>query len=174
MGPVTVESAAPRTPFSMAGLPELWQQTAGDPAICIAMLDGTVDLSHPALVGAQLTQHDALGRAGEANIQGREHGTHIASIIFGRHEGPVKGVAPHCSGIIIPIYHDPGGGIACSQMDLAKAINEAVRLGAHIINISGGELSRNGSTENELRLAIRNCVDHDRIIVAAAGNDGCQ
>jgi len=169
-----VQSAEPAAQVTLAGLKELWQQTQGDPGICIALLDGAVDLSHPALAGARITQHDVLGRAGEADKEGREHGTHVASIIFGRHEGPVKGVAPHCSGIVIPIYNNRGGGISCSQKDLAKAINEAIRLGAQIINISGGERSRDGSAAEELRLAIRNCVDEDRVIVAAAGNDGCQ
>lgn len=156
------------------GLADVWERTQGDPDVCIALLDGTVDLSHPALQGAQLTQHDALGRAGGIGAQGREHGTHVASLIFGRPQGPVRGIAPNCRGIAIPIYQDDGRQVACSQKDLAKAINEAVRLGAHVINISGGELSRDGGASDDLRLAIRNCVDQDRVIVAAAGNDGCQ
>ena len=155
------------------GIPELWRETRGDPQICIALLDGAVDLSHSALQGAEIRQHDTLGRAGQVGTLSREHGTHIASIIFGRHQGPVKGVAPDCRGVVIPIYQDDGVRVSCSQKDLAKAINEAIRLGAHVINISGGQLSPDGIASGDLRLAVRNCVQHDRLIVAAGGNDGC-
>jgi hypothetical protein len=155
-------------------LNDLWRETFGDPDICIAILDGSIDVSHPAFARANLVQHDALGRAANAGQLGREHGTHIASIIFGSHGGPIAGIAPECRGVVIPIYADDGAKVSCSQEDLAKAINEAIRLGAQIINVSGGELARDDAASPELRLAIRNCIDENRVVVAAAGNDGCR
>jgi hypothetical protein len=163
-------SLAERVP----GLAELWSETLGDRQICIAILDGAVDLSHPALQPAEVTQHDILRRAGEPGTLSREHGAFVTSIIFGGHEGPVKGIAPNCRGLVIPIYRDDGIRVTCTQSDLAQAIQEAIRLGAHVINISGGELSPEGKASEELREAIRSCVRHDRVLVAAGGNDGCR
>ena len=46
---------------SIPGLRELWAHTLGEPQICIAVLDGPVNLAHPSLVGASLTQLDVDG-----------------------------------------------------------------------------------------------------------------
>ena len=59
-------------------------------------------------------------------------------------------------------------------MDLARAINQAVEAGAHVINIGAGELSNNGEAEPMLVNAVRNCHDQGVLIVAAAGNDSCR
>ena len=105
------------------------------------------------------------------------HGTHVASIIFGQHKGPIPGVAPRCRGLLIPIFSTtPAGAIApCSMSDLARAINVAIANGAHIINISGGKFVRWGVSEADPLLvqAIRKCADRNILVVAAAGNEGC-
>ena len=103
------------------------------------------------------------------------HGTHNASVIFGQHDGAIKGIAPRCRGLSVPIFNDGvDGSIApCSQLDLARAITQAVQGGAHIINISGGELSPSGTAHPILADAVQNCADNNVLIVAAVGNDGC-
>ncbi len=159
----------------VGGLADLWAETTGDSRICIAILDGPVDLSHPSLVGANLQRLDTLaGGIPETGLATR-HGTHVASIIFGRHDGPVKGIAPKCSGLIVPVFRDVVGRspVPCSQIDLARAINQAVVAGADIINISGGEFSPTGTAHPILTDAIRNCDRSGVLIVAAAGNQGC-
>src|SRR5688572_12287745 len=120
---------------AIAGLSELWGETLGDPRICIAVLDGPVDLTHPSLTGANLTQTKTLASGGGPAA---EHGTHITSVIFGQHEGSVKGIAPGCRGLLIPIFADEGDRVACTQTELADAITKAVQAGASIINISAG------------------------------------
>lgn len=158
----------------MAGLMELWAETLGDSRICVAVLDGPADLLHPSLARADITQADLFGRGDGGGRLGPLHGTHITSIIFGQHDdGPIRGIAPRCRGLVIPIYEVDEAGVACSQADLALAIREAIRRGAHIINVSGGELSPGGAATPELRAAIRHCVENRRLVVAAAGNDGC-
>jgi len=104
-----------------------------------------------------------------------QHGTHVASIIFGQHGSEVQGIAPKCQGLIVPVFADePKGGLApCSQIDLARAITQAVEAGAHIINISGGQLAASGEADRLLMNAIRLCQERQVLIVAAAGNDGC-
>jgi len=46
---------APSLETQLPGLQELWAQTLGDPRICVAILDGPVDLTHPSLCEAALT-----------------------------------------------------------------------------------------------------------------------
>ncbi|MFM6351714.1 MAG: S8 family peptidase, partial [Dolichospermum sp.] len=61
-----------------------------------------------------------------------------------------------------------------SQLDLARAIEQAVNAGAHIINVSAGQLTDNGEAEGWLDRAVQLCKEHNVLIVAAAGNDGCE
>jgi hypothetical protein len=159
-------------------LPELrqvWSSTFGDPRVCIAVLDGPAELAHPAFDGALVRQVDVSGGAKPARGAGLRHGTHVASLIFGQHDGPVQGVAPKCRGVVIPIYgeQDDGSLVPCSQMDLARALSLAVAVGANVINISAGVYDETGQPEPPLARAIRLCEDQGILIVAAAGNEGC-
>jgi cyanobactin maturation PatA/PatG family protease len=160
---------------ALPGFQSLWAETLGDPHICIAVLDGPVDQSHPCFKDAQLTQLQTL-TSGVAN-QGwaSQHGTHVASIIFGKHGSSVSGIAPGCRGLIVPIFQDGAAGslAPCSQIDLARAITQAVEQGAHVINISGGQLASGGEPDSLLANAVRLCADNNVLIVAAAGNDRC-
>lgn len=104
-----------------------------------------------------------------------QHGTHVTSIIFGQHDSPVRGIAPHCRGLIVPVFTDgrEGGLAPCSQIDLARAITQAVEQGANVINISGGQLAVSAESDQLLANAVRLCRENNVLIVAAAGNDGC-
>ena len=157
---------------NLPGLSSLWSETLGDRNIKIAVLDGLVDRTHPSLQNANLTKlptlvNDAVGGAMSV------HGTHITSVIFGQHDSSVLGIAPNCKGLIIPVFSDRQPGFL-SQLDLARAINQAVEEGANVINISGGQLSDTGEAESILADAVKNCRDRGVLIVAAAGNDACQ
>jgi cyanobactin maturation PatA/PatG family protease len=104
-----------------------------------------------------------------------QHGTHVASVIFGQHDSPVPGIAPNCRGLIVPVFTDgiEGGLAPCSQIDLARAITQAVEQGANVINISGGQLAASAESDRLLANAVRLCQENNVLIVAAAGNDGC-
>jgi cyanobactin maturation PatA/PatG family protease len=157
-------------------LPALWAKTLGHSAIKIAVLDGPVDHSHIAFKGANLQRIEPPGGSAAGGGVASQHGTHVASILFGQHDGPVIGVAPGCSGIVIPIFKDGHGGSLApsSEIDLARAISLAVDAGAHVINISGGQLSDTGSAHPLLATVVADCVRRNVLIVAAAGNDGCR
>jgi PatG C-terminal/Subtilase family/PatG Domain len=156
-------------------LKDLWSKTYGDSRIRLALIDGTVDCSHPSLAGASLIQLDDWACATSSEGAASQHATHLASVILGQHDSLVLGIAPNCQGILIPIFRDGQDGslIACSQADLALAMNRAVEQGVHLINISAGELSLSGIAEPILVEAVRNCVNAGILIVAAAGNQGC-
>ncbi|MEG3898957.1 MULTISPECIES: PatA/PatG family cyanobactin maturation protease [unclassified Microcoleus] len=152
---------------------QLWASTKGDSTICIAVLDGVVDQNHPCFTGADLTRLPTLV-AGEASANGSmsAHGTHVASIIFGQPGSPVQGIAPKCRGLIVPVFADER--LKLSQLDLSRAIEQAINAGAHIINISGGQLTDFGEAEGWLEKAVSLCKENNVLIVAAAGNDSCE
>jgi len=155
------------------GLQGLWAQTKGDPRICVAVLDGIVDQNHPCFEGADLTRLPSLV-SGEANGNGSmsTHGTHVTSIIFGQPDSPVQGIAPNCRGLIIPVFAD--NRLNLSQLDLSRAIEQAVKAGAQIINVSAGQLTDEGEADNLLEKAVQLCQDHNVLLIAATGNDGCE
>lgn len=145
----------------------------GDFRICIAVLDGPVDRAHACFYGADLTTLPTLVphmTSNDGTMSG--HGTHVASIIFGQPESEVPGVAPQCRGLIVPIFAD--GRASATQLDMARAIEQAANAGAHVINISGGQLTDEGEADGWLENAIRFCEAKNVLIVAAAGNDGCK
>lgn len=100
------------------------------------------------------------------------HGTHVASVIFGQPGSSVTGIAPQCRGLIVPVFADGRG--SASQLDLARAIEQAANAGAHVINLSGGQLTDYGEAEGWLENAVRLCQERNILLVAAAGNDGCE
>ncbi|MGC1196802.1 MAG: PatA/PatG family cyanobactin maturation protease [Geitlerinemataceae cyanobacterium] len=153
------------------GLLSLQTRTKGSSDITVAVLDGIVDTDHPSFAGANLTRLPTLARGRATTGAMSTHGTHIASLIFGQPNSDVPGIAPHCRGILAPVFSDDHRKL--SQLDLARAIEQAAEAGAHIINISGGALTDIGEAEDWLERAVRTCQERNILIVAAAGNDGC-
>jgi cyanobactin maturation PatA/PatG family protease len=157
----------------LSGLPSLCAESLGDPEVRVAILDGPVDISHPCFQGANLARLDTLvpDAAGDGAMSA--HGTHITSLIFGQPGQRVRGIAPSCRGLILPVFRDYQEG-HLSQLDLARAIEQAVQDGAHIISISGGERSPSGQADDVLARAVRLCESNNVLVVAAVGNDGCE
>ena len=103
------------------------------------------------------------------------HGTGICGLIFGS-EDPIIGLAPGCSGLILPMFLRKGTDPAIrpvSQLDLARAITFALERGVSIINISAGQKSATTEPEAHLEQALRRCAERRVLLTAAAGNDGC-
>lgn len=154
-----------------AELELIWRDTIGDPEIKVAILDGVVDGSHPSFAGANLTFLPGMVPGGQEPGVMAIHGTHVASVIVGQHSGPVRGVAPGCSALILPIFSNDKR--IADQLNLARAIERAMEAGAHVINISGGEFSHSGEPDTMLAKVLETCRKENRLVVAAAGNNGC-
>lgn len=155
---------------SIPGLAALWSRTLGEARIRVAVVDGAVDTGHPAFAGASLTCVAGVWPRGDLGDARAVHGTMVASVLFGQHDGPVQGIAPGCTGISVPVFCGPAG---VSQVELARALECAVAAGAHVINVSGGRLSPSGEAGNLLGQAVQRCRESNVLVVAAAGNDGC-
>ncbi len=159
--------------MTIPGLYALWSKTRGSPDVTVAVLDGLVDQTHPCFAGAALTRLPTLVQ-GDARARSLMslHGTHVASLIFGQPGSPVSGLASQCRGLIAPVFADERRRL--SQLDLARAIEQAVEAGAQVINVSGGQLTDAGEAEDFLQQAVRECRRRNVLLIAAAGNDGCE
>jgi hypothetical protein len=179
-GPYLLMST-PQTPLSghehhrdlEAALLEIWAITGGDPEICVGIIDGAVDLSHESLQQARLTQVPPPNGAPAGPAA--DHGTHVASVIFGQPNGPVHGLAPDCRGFVVPLFADAkaDGYGAVSQPRLAAAISAAVDLGAHVINVSAGDSTLDASLHPALAAALAKCAERGALVIAATGDGGC-
>lgn len=145
----------------------------GGAGVTIAIIDGPVDFDHPVLQGADLTLASGA-TAWPARVGNRmaEHGTAVASVIFGQPESAVPGIAPRARGLIVPVYDVDTG--RAPQLEIARAIQIALREGADIINFSGGQYSDTGVADQWLSDAVARCAEAGVLLVAAAGNDGCE
>src|SRR5262245_23551001 len=146
---------------------DLWRRTEGNPAIRAAILDGPVDLSDPDLAGARLKQRSIASRAAGAPSR---HGTQVARLIVGQR----CGIAARCTAISLPIFESADSGLAsCSQLDLAQALTAAIQEDVHVINVSGGQFAPSGAAHPLLTEVVHECERRAILIVAAAGNEGC-
>ncbi|MER7541204.1 S8 family serine peptidase [Streptomyces sp. NPDC097704] len=156
----------------LQGLVASQEELLGSPEVCVAVLDGPVDLSHPCFEGADLTRIDTLVTEAPGAGPMSLHGTLVTSLIFGQPGKGLTGIAPRCRGLLLPVFRD-GNEARVPQLDLARAIERAVQEGAQVINISGGERVPSGQPDELLGRALRLCEDQGVLVVAAAGNDGC-
>lgn len=163
-------STDPRS--TLPGLTELHSETLGSPDICVAVLDGPVDLSHPAFSGANVGAIEMPVSHDEA--ADRTHGTHVASVVFGQPDTSSPGVAPKSRGIIVPVHAFRGDQSAPAghPPDLAKGIRAALDNGANIVLLHGGALSPDAGMLDALAKALARAAERNVLVVVAAEGDG--
>ena len=157
----------------ISGLEALRTLANGGAGVTVAVIDGPVDLDHPVFEGADLRIASGATRwPARAGNRMAEHGTMVASILFGQPGSTVEGVCPRASGVVVPVYDISTG--RAPQLEIARAIELAIDEGADIINFSGGQYSDTGDADQWLSAAVRRCAEAGVLLVAAAGNDGCE
>ena len=155
------------------GLEALRTLANGGAGLTVAVIDGPVDLDHPVFEGADLRMASGSTRwPARPGNRMAEHGTMVASILFGQPGSAVEGVCPRARGVVVPVYDISTG--RAPQLEIARAIELAIDEGADIINFSGGQYSDTGDADQWLSAAVRRCAEAGVLLVAAAGNDGCE
>ncbi len=102
-----------------------------------------------------------------------DHGTHVAGIIGAAKTDicDMHGIAPGVQLLLMKIFNDEG--TSASDNALIAALEDAIKLGADVINLSIGHYA--GSTDPSeivgLASLIEKAEQHGCIIVGAAGND---
>ena len=158
------------------GIRAAWNTTRGA-GVTIAVIDTGVDGSVPELQGAVISGADFSGLGspdGQTPVgpsDESDHGTMVASLAAGRGTGGDNGVigaAPDAT--ILPISIGFGEGSTSSDDQIAAAVRYATDAGADIINMS---LTRNTlEWPTSWDDAFLYAMEHDVVIVAAAGNRG--
>jgi cyanobactin maturation PatA/PatG family protease len=143
-----------------------------DGRITIGVIDGMPDMASRALRNANLEVHCQMVPDGLDEPDA--HGTEICSLLFSV-SAPHRGLAEGCCGIALPVFFRSRGGGArsSSQVAIARAITFAAEAGVSIINISAGQLTSTPEVGQHLDNALRLCAQKRILVVAAAGNDGC-
>ncbi|MCK1798901.1 S8 family serine peptidase [Streptomyces sp. XM4193] len=147
---------------------KVWQESQGQ-GVTVAVIDSGVDGSHADLQDNVLPGWNAHS-GGPGNVNGKDHGTGVASLIAGHGHGPgnrdgIVGLAPKAK--ILPVKADRPDG-KYSGHTLGAAIDYAVEQKADIINVSIAGSFASSAEEKAIKLAWEN----DVVVVAGAGNDG--
>ncbi len=147
-----------------------WSRSVGS-HVDIAIVDTGVAATHPDLrgrvcSGVAFLGGDGVTRTGKGAADPQGHGTHVAGIAAAATGDGVgiSGVAPHARLVPVRVMDDQGRGHAS---DVARGIVWAVDHGAEVINLSLG-----GPGTPSMQSAVDYALDHDVVVVAAAGNDG--
>jgi type VII secretion-associated serine protease mycosin len=145
----------------------VWPLSTGH-NVTVAIVDSGVDAHHPDLIGRVLPGADFTGDAadGRVDLSANAHGTSVAGIIAGTGAGPdgITGLAPDVA--ILPVRISDN--LASDPTQLAQGIDYANNHGAQVINVSFCASILNP----QVRTAVEAAIQHDIVVVAAAGNDG--
>jgi major intracellular serine protease len=144
------------------GAPLLWREGIEGKSLVVGVLDTGIDDTHPDLKGKVLGRRDYVND-GLPTTRFNLHGTHVAGTIAA--DGKIKGVAPKAMLRDYRVLNARGSG---SFSSITKAVDDAVRDGCHVLNMSLG-----GTTDyRPLHEAIQRAAAKGVLVVAAAGNEG--
>lgn len=195
-GPGAVESGYSGTYFKamsnsheLIGSAAIWSALGGADGtagggIKVGIIDSGIDQAHEFLgsgpAGAPYTSDKVIvakvfhQSPWETPAAVDSHGTHVAGTVAGV-AGTVtdlglslSGVAP---GALLGNYNVfPGNTGSAKSLFIAKAVEEAVRDGMDVLNLSLGGFAHRG--QDLLDMAVNAAVDAGVVVVIAAGNDG--
>ena len=199
---VTTYQASMATAKDMTSAMELWKAENGGntgEGIVVAVIDSGVNYSHPDMQmrqDAQLkfTQADMAEKiadlgygkyysdkvpfghsyVGEEDINNQSvtHGLHVSGIVAAngdQENGGVVGVAPDAQIFSMQVFGASGGGY---NDDIIRAVEDSVKLGADILNLSLGGTAGFYDDVDYLQKALAYAEESGVVVCVAAGNDG--
>ena len=199
---VTSYQARMTTAKDMTSAMELWKAENGGntgEGIVVAVIDSGVNYSHPDMQMRQdaklkYSQADmaqkiaALGYGryytdkvpfgcsyvGEEDIRNEmvTHGLHVSGIVAAngdQENGGVVGVAPDAQIFAMQVFGDTGSAY---NDDIIRAVEDSVKLGADILNLSLGGTAGFYDDADYLQKALAYAEKNGVVVCVAAGNDG--
>jgi hypothetical protein len=145
-------------------LAEAHQVARGD-QVRVAVIDSTVDTTHPELSGAVLKSLDVTGLATPASPH--SHGTGMAGAVAAH--ARLVGVAPAAALLAITAFRPEGEGADGTTVSVLRGLDAALAEGARVVNMSFA-----GPKDALLTRALASAHARGLILVAAAGNAGPQ
>jgi thermitase len=145
---------------------EGWDYTRGNSSVIIAVLDSGITLNHPEFQGRLLPGYDFVNDD-EDPTDDHGHGTHTAGIIAAGIDNKLGmvGVCPQCSLLPVKVLNYNNAG---SWSGVAQGILFATDHGARVISLSLGA----AVSSKTLEAAVTYALDHNVLLIAAAGNMG--
>lgn len=132
----------------------------------LGIVDTEVQLSHPALRGAQIRSQRQL--TPEQTAVADDHGTAIAALLVGQPAGGYTGLMPRARLLAAaPFYRLPSGQTRADALGLALSLDWLVGQGAQVIGMSLA-----GPRNAVLDAALERARARGVVVVAAAGNGG--
>jgi hypothetical protein len=123
-------------PLTQTGLQSLMNVSTGNPEVVIGVIDGPVDISHPAfqISNIKTVRDSQLNACKNASSIACTHGTFVAGILCAKRGLSVPAICPDCKIIIYPIFREEMNNInnkdiffpSITAEELADAIVEIV------------------------------------------------
>jgi subtilisin family serine protease len=161
--------------------------SSGRPDILIGLIDGPIDLEHPAFHQSRIRtvrESQSVACKNSSSIS-CSHGTFVAGILCAKRTLSAPAICPSCEIILNPIFsedsknkdnnnkkEDEGFFPSTNPEELAVAIIETIDAGAQIINLSLGLSTSSLTIYDRLQEAYDYALRKGVIIVVAAGNQG--
>ena len=155
--------------FSTEKLRENFQHTQTGKGVKVGVIDTGIDYNHPDLKNNYKGGYDTVDFDDDPMETEEEgatsHGTHVAGVIAA--DGEMEGIAPDAD---IYAYRALGPGGVGSSVQVIAAIEEAVKDGMDVINLSLGN-DVNGPDWPTTH-AVNKSIELGTTVVVAAGNSG--
>jgi subtilisin family serine protease len=149
------------------GAPEAWNAGFTGKDTTVAVLDTGIDATHPDLADAVVkAENFTEATTGPDDYFG--HGTHVASIVTGKHE-KYQGVAPDTKLLNGKVLDDFGGG---RESWIIAGMQWAAAQGADVINMSLGSSLPSDGTDPMSQAVNQITAETGALFVIAAGNSG--
>ncbi|MGB7295083.1 MAG: S8 family peptidase [Candidatus Aminicenantales bacterium] len=147
-----------------------WEETNGDAATIIAVIDTGIDFGHPELKNKIVSGGRDFCNDDWDATDDQGHGTFVAGIAAAdtNNDEGMAGVAWNCKILPVKVIGADGFG---EYIDVIDGIIWAADNGAQVINLSLGLLDVEPPDES-LRDALRYAYEKEVVVVAAAGNYG--
>lgn len=165
-------------PLDLVMLTQLMELTIGSPDIVIGLVDGPVAVDHPSLARDNVREIAGVisGVCTMANSVACKHGTFVAGILSATRSSSAPAICPGCTLLVRPIFSEsaaPNENMpSATPEELATAILDCVRAGAHVINLSAAFVQPSPSGQHDLEQALDYAAIRGVLVVAASGNQG--
>jgi subtilisin family serine protease len=162
--------------LDLVKLTALMEHTSGRPEIVVGLLDGPVVTNHPDLASDHIREisGNRQGICTQTDSVACMHGSFVAGILCGKRNSYAPAVCPGCTLLIHPVFVEAPSGReqipSTTPEDLASAIIESIRAGAHVLNLSLALVHSSAKGQHELEMALDYTLKRGVIVVAAAGN----
>jgi subtilisin family serine protease len=159
-------------------LEPLMERTEGRRDVTVGVIDGPVQLEHPAFSGQSIRQidRDLPASCHSLDRAGCLHGTLVMGLLAANRNMNGSGLCPGCGFVVRPIFPDAAADNetmpASNIRELKAAIADSIEAGANVINVSAALLEPWPQRVEQLNEILDHAARVGVLVVAAAGNQG--